>query len=166
MRFSAALLVGLLVGCAADSADVPESAETNESEVSGRTRIPQLPHLPAGVDDFFDGGCVAGRVPGCTVGTFSGVNALTKAKTVYDDYFRHARPANADGFGWTDAPEVVAIVDTVRLPAPPWPSVAQAKSWSSLMATTPLFARSDTRTNVDIFRDLAAHSPELLRDGQ
>ncbi|MBX3200931.1 MAG: hypothetical protein KF894_22520, partial [Labilithrix sp.] len=42
-------------GCSADGGealDVSESAQT-----SGR-RVPSLPHLPPGVEDFYDGGCV------------------------------------------------------------------------------------------------------------
>jgi hypothetical protein len=150
-------------GCASDATEV--SAQAESAQTSGG-RVPLLPHLPAGVDDFYDGGCVPGRIPGCTLSTYSGESSLRKAKRIYDDFFRAARPRSVEGFGWTPAPQMQALVDTVRLPVlPSSSSVPQIMSWFSLRPDPPAFTRADSRTNLEIFTALAASSPALLRDG-
>ncbi|MBX3187345.1 MAG: hypothetical protein KF795_20415 [Labilithrix sp.] len=148
-------------GC---SSEIDEAMDVSASAQSSARRVPLLPHLPPGVDDFYDGGCVAGRPPpACTLSTHSGAPSLRKAKQIYDDFFRPARPASSEGFGWTPAPEMQRTIDTVRLPVLPRTAGVEAiKSWFALRPDTPRFTRADTRTNVEIFSEL---SPEQLRDG-
>jgi hypothetical protein len=155
--------VGLtgLAACTTDSASQPGSADNDLTPSP-----PQLPHLPLGIEDFYDGGCVPGNVPGCTLATLSGEPALTKAKALYDRFFSAGRPKSVAGFGWTPAPWVEAAIRTVRLPALPFGSVDQVRSWISLIPTTPRFERTDGRSNLEIFEELSVLSPELLRDRQ
>lgn len=158
MKKPALLSLSLLAACG--TADV-EPAETAASAVS-TPRVPALAHLPPGIDDFYDGGCVAGRVPGCTLLTHSGRSSTRAAKEVYDAFFAAARPASVEGFGWEPAPEVPALVETVRLPELPWGSVAEIASSIALSPETPRFSRTDERPNLEIFTELRATRPGLF----
>lgn len=155
--------IALAASASGCSADGGEPTDVSGSAQTSARRVPSLPHLPPGVDDFYDGGCADRPPPACTLSTHSGAPSLRKAKQIYDDFFRPARPASAEGFGWTPAPEMQTLIDTVRLPVlPRTASVDAIKSWTSLRPDTPRFTRSDTRTNLAIFSEL---SPDLLRDG-
>lgn len=97
------------------------------------------------------------QVPGCWLESDDGTNPLARSKALYDDFFAPRRPKSAEAFGWTRAPWADTLIETAKLPVlPVGHSVAAYQSWMALSPVTPRFTREEWRSNVTIFRELAA----------